>query len=106
MSFAIPGINFLVGLFSCLLISIFAAQHASAFLIGALFAFMILSFWVFVWSFKKSIALVLMIIVSKYAIFAVSLYWLVNSFKISPVWFIAGTLTIIPTAIILSLKET
>jgi hypothetical protein len=101
----ILGINFLVAVFFSLLVNLWGVQHASAFSVGATYAFFVLSFWVIVWSLKKSIALVLMIIVSKYAIFAVSLYWLVNSLKINLFWFIAGTMTILPTAVILSLKE-
>ncbi len=108
MAASILGTNAVVSAIMCLIIKLLWSQHITSFAIGTVFAFIILGGWMIVWSplkHKKFIALVLLFIVSKYAIFAVSLYWLVQVYQIETLWFIFGTTSLIPTALVLALKE-
>lgn len=54
---------------------------------------------------KKSIALAGAIIVIKYAIFGVILFWITRQTWIQVLWLLAGVITIIPTALLYSLRS-
>lgn len=94
-------------LFTAIIYFIVGKMESISFLTGALYASLNLLFIVFIVSRlfrKKSVALTFFLIIFKYTIFGLGLYYLVNSKLLMVSWFVVGLSILLPSILGLAIS--